>query len=197
MDEISKKRGENETPKAYRNRVAKHIFKRVKGLHRPEEMHRLEEEMRRRSRLLYSVFAERPDGLELADTLRDLLVDHEIYAHYAGVRRGYLVAQELHKLSKWRPEDEATAAIVHILRTHPNWKVKQIFAALDESEVPLFYRGKINEKNASRWSDVAKEPAYEMYVSRIREKVFELYRVTVWSKIIRKHTKLRRGVLRP
>jgi hypothetical protein len=177
--------------KARKKHIAEEWWKKTVQLHRPEETRRLEEEMRKGRSRLFSVFAEREDGTELADTLRDLIANCYAFAHYAGVRRGYKIARQLHKLESSRPNHRATVAIVSLVGRHPKWKTKEIFAALDEAEVPLHSMGWV-PKDVTRWSDVASEPTYKMFVSRIKAKVRATSRVTGWKKLMRKHEELRR-----
>lgn len=192
MPQISKKRGDNETPKAYRTRVANHIWPRVMALHRPEEMHRIQEEMRRRSRRLYSAFADRPDGLELADTLRDLLEDCSLQAHYRGFRRGWLVSRKRFR-SESGTAKRVRAAIARLIEKHPEWTTSKIFEALDNIGELRVYRLKTVPKRVTCWADVAKDPSYKMFVSRIKERIRAKWRIAGWKNLMRKHEALRRG----
>jgi hypothetical protein len=137
-------------------------------------------------------FAGRADGGELADTLRDLIANCYAYAHYAGVRRGYLIASQLFRFSSEKTENRAKAAIARLIERYPEWTTSQIFEALDEKENLRFYRLQNVPKHVTRWSDVAKEPTYKMFVSRIREKVRAKRRITGWKKLMQNHKALRR-----
>jgi hypothetical protein len=141
---------------------------------------------------LFSVFAERADGTELADALRDLIVNCYAFAHYAGVRRGYKLAQQLYKLESGKKSDRATAAITRLIERHPTWTTREIFAALDEMDRVPFYRLGAVPKHVTRWSDVASDPTYKMFVTRIRARVRSMYRITGWKKLMRRHEELRR-----
>lgn len=190
MEEIHKNRCENEKPRQYRARVAKHIFKRVMALHRPEEMRRLQETIRSRSHRLFSVFAERPDGHQLSDTLRDLLEDCLVQAHYTGFRRGYQIARQKFS-SESATAKKAKSAIAKLVEEHPEWKIARLFAELDRRDQP-FYRLQTVPKRVRCWSDVAKEPSYKMFVSRVKERMRTEHRVHGWKKLMRRHEELRR-----
>jgi hypothetical protein len=175
-----------------RKRIAEEWWKKTARLHRPEEARRLEEEIRKGSSRLFSLFAERKDGVELADALRDLILNCYAFSQYKGIRRGYLIAQQLYRLESGKVGHRAKAAMVSLIEQHPTWTTKQIFAALDENEKVPFYRLAQIPKHVTRWSDVASEPTYKMFVSRIRAKVRASSRLTGWKKLMRKHEDLRR-----
>ena len=91
---------------------------------------------------LFSAFVGRVDGGELADTLRDLIANCYAYAHYAGIRRGYLIARQLQKLESEKRGGQVKARIAHLIGEHPDWTTKQIFIKLDNAEIPVFWVGK-------------------------------------------------------
>lgn len=147
--------------------------------------------MRQSRNRLFTALMERKDGAELVDTLRDLIANSYAFAHYAGVRRGYLIASQLFRSGSEKAENRAKAAIASLIEKHPKWTTAQIFAALDEKENLPFYRLQNVPKHVTRWSDVAKEPTYKMLVSRIREKVRAKRRITGWKQLMRRHDELR------
>jgi hypothetical protein len=178
--------------KARKKRIVEQWWKKTARLHQPEEARRLEEEMRKGRNRLFSVFTEREDGTELADTLRDLIANCYAFAHYAGVRRGYLIARQLFRSGSGKAENRAKATIARLIEKHPEWTTEQIFAALDEKENLPFYRLAEVPKHVTRWSDVVSEPTYKMFVSRIRTKVRARHHTRGWKKLMRKHEDLRR-----
>ncbi len=143
---------------------------------------------------LFSDFVTRKNGAELVDTLRNLLAMTYAFAHYKGIRRGYLVARQLYKLESGKADHRAKSAIASLVEKHPTWTTNAIFAALDEKEEVPFYRLTGVPKYVTRWSDVASEPTYKMLVSRIRQKVRAGSRITGWRELMRKHEDLRRKV---
>ena len=56
----------------------------------------------------------------------------------------------------------------------------------------LVFRGRVHFRHAKYWLDVASEPVYEMWVSRLRNKMGQESRLRVWEKIMKRHTKLRK-----
>lgn len=176
--------------KITKKRVVKEWWTNTLRQYRPEEKQRLEEEMKRRRNRLFSSFLGREDGAELVDTLRDLIADCYAYAHYTGIRRGYLIASQLQKLESAKGGDRVKAKIAHLIGEHPDWTTKQIFVKLDNAEIPVFWVGK-GKKNVRLWSELSEEPAYKMLVSRIRIKVRQRTRVRQWRSIMRKHEELR------
>lgn len=176
--------------KIRKKRVVKEWWAETLRQYRPEEKLRLEEDMKKRRNRLFSSFVGREDGVELADTLRDLITNCYAYAHYAGIRRGYLIARQLQKLESEKRGGRAKAKIAQLIGEHPNYTTKQIFMKLDNAEIPVFWVGK-GKKHVRLWSELGDEPAYKMLVSRIRTSVRQKTRVRHWRRIMRKHDEFR------
>lgn len=176
--------------KITKKRVVKEWWAETLGQYRPEEKQRLEEEMKKRRNRLFSSFLGREDGAELADTLRDLIANCYAYAHYACIRRGYLIARQLQKLESEKRGGRVKAKIARLIDEHPDWTTKRIFVQLDNAEIPVLWVGR-GKKHVRLWSELSDEPAYKMLVSRIRTKVRQKTRVRHWMSIMRKHEKLR------
>lgn len=177
--------------KNQKKRLIQEWWEKTARLHLPEKHRRIEEEMRQGRSRLFTAFAGSADGAELTDTLRDLIANCYAYAHYEGVRRGYRIASQLFRSNSEKTENRAKAAIARLIERYPEWTTLQIFEALDEKENLPFYRLQNVPKNVTRWSDVAKEPTYKMFVSRIRETVRAKRRITGWKKLMRRHDELR------
>jgi len=167
-------------------------WRNTKWLHRPEVTKQLREAMEQDRTILFSDFVTHKNGAELVDTLRNLLAMTYAFAHYKGIRRGYLIARQLYKLESGKTDHRAKSAIASLIERHPTWTTNQIFAALDEKEKVPFYRLAQVPKQVTRWSDVASEPTYKMFVSRIRAKVRATSRITEWKRLMREHQDLPR-----
>lgn len=72
-------------------------WKKTAGQRRPEDVSRMEAEIKRDRERLFAVCRERSDGVELADCILRLTENAYAYAHYAGIRRGYLIGVEVGK----------------------------------------------------------------------------------------------------
>ncbi len=152
---------------------------------------RLRKTMEQARASLFSDFMTRKNGAELVETLRNLLAMTYAFAHYAGIRRGYVIGCQLCSLDSWKTEDDAKNAIAGIIEMYPEWTTRQIFKMLDTAKKPLFHLGSL-PKNTKRWSDVVSEPAYKMFVTRIRQKVRAVSRIKGWQKLMDTHEDLRR-----
>src|ERR1700722_19109106 len=119
MDEIAKKR------------AVKDFWAMAAKQYKPVELARLEQERKKLSDRLFASFANRPDGGELALTLRDLMTNCFAFAHYLGIRRGYKIAEGLVKLENGKPEHKAKAKIARVLMKNPKATAREIFDALD------------------------------------------------------------------
>ena len=181
--------------KAQRKQMLQKFWSGTARLHRPEAAKHLQKAMEQARASLFSDFKTRKNGAELIDTLFNLLAMTYAFAHYAGIRRGYLIARELYKFKSGNADHRAKTAIASLIERHPAWTTKEIFAALDEMEKVPFYRSKGVPKHVTRWSDVASEPTYKMLVTRIRKKVRAVSRIMGWQKLMRKHEDLRRKTL--
>jgi hypothetical protein len=179
---------------AQTKQMLKKWWSHTKRLRGPEATKRLQEAMGQARASLFSDFVTRKNGAELVDTLRNLLAMTYSSAHYAGMRRGYLTACRLYKLESGKADHRAKSAIASLIEKHPAWTTKEIFAALDEKEKVPFYRLKAVPKHVTRWSDVASEPTYKMFVTRIRQKVRAVSPLTGWQELMREHEGLRRKV---
>lgn len=159
--------------------------------YRPEDVRRLQREMSEQRKRLFSSLRECQDATELVQTLRDLIFNCYALAHYAGIRRGYLIARQLQKLHKEKKGSRARAEIVRLIEAHPNWTTGQIFSKLDDAEIPVFWVGSIRRKGITRWSELPDEPAYKMFVSRLRATVRKKIRLQGWMKLMKRHSKPR------
>jgi hypothetical protein len=174
------------------NQRAKTWWTTTARQHNPQEADKLRQAMKANRNRLFDRFKELPDGGELAAVLGALTAQEYAFAHYWGFRRGYKVGQGLAKLARSSPQERAEARIADICLRHPESTTRQIFGALDEEGIPLVFRGRVHYKHAKDWFDVASEPAYEMWVSRLRGKMEHESRLESWKKIMKRHTKLRK-----
>jgi hypothetical protein len=103
-----------------------------------------------------------------------------------------VTARQLYKLKSGNVDDRVETAITSLIERQPTWTTKKIFAALDEMEKVPFHSLKRVPKHVTRWSDVASDPTYKMFVTRIRQKVRAISRIMGWQELMRKHEDLRR-----
>jgi hypothetical protein len=152
----------------------------------PREADKLAQAMKATTSRLYDGFLKLPDAeaVDLIETLTVLSEQHFAFAYYNGFRHG--------ELGRSSPRRRAEAFIADLCLRHPDWTTKLIFAALDDEGIPLVFHGKVKRKNAVYWLDVVREPAYMMFVSRLKDKMGQESRLKGWGKIMQRHTKLRK-----
>jgi hypothetical protein len=162
-------------------------------LHRPQETKEIQRRMNEGRERIFKVFLERShsDGAELAAVFGTLLKDTLSFGHYAGIRRGFSVAQQLEKLAK-RKNEGYKVEIVKIILQQPEWSVEQLYEELDYRDIKFVRLGSA-AKDVDCWSRAAKEPSYKMLVTRRRQYLAQLTRVQNWGRIMKAHEKLRKN----
>jgi hypothetical protein len=181
---VSQKTAKSSTTKAWWTKTAR--------LHRPQEIREIQRRMKEGRERIFNVFLERSDsdGAELVAVFGRLWKDTLSFGHYAGIRRGFTLAQELETLSKKKNEGYK-AEIAKIILQHPDWTAEEIFEELDFRDIKFVRLGDA-PRDAECWSRVAKESSYKMAVSRTRKVVARLTWVQNWDRIMKAHKKLRR-----
>jgi hypothetical protein len=103
----------------------------------PQEAEKLQQAMIANRLQLYSRCEQLPDAAEVVPILVALSKQEIAFGYYNGFRNGYRVGQGLAKLAKSSPRGGAEAFVTDLCLRHPDWTIKQIFAALDYEGIPL------------------------------------------------------------
>lgn len=177
----------------YKERLQK-WWKKTAGQRRPEDVSRMEAEIKRDRERLFAVCRERADGVELADCILRLTENAYAYAHYAGIRRGYLIGMAVGK-------DGSEEKIIKILRKHLTATPTEICELIDKYNAPftdLKDSRRIHmiwpelRKKETRWTSIASLPKVKNYLSRARDRAYQISRIEGWQTIMREHEKNRK-----
>jgi hypothetical protein len=177
-----------ERPTKYKDRVNR-WWKKMWSQKRLDAMVRIEEEMHADQARLHAVFAERADGLELADCLLRYYENVAGFAHYTGFRRGYNVGIKVGK-------DECEVAITRVIRKRLNATPKEICELIDK------YNSRFDDQNDRRliqlkwpelrrqyrtWAEVGHKPKVKNYLVRIRRKANEISQIQSLQRPMEEH----------
>lgn len=161
-------------------------------LHWPQEANKLRLKMKEDREHLFNVFADHEDAKNLIAVFQRLLEDTYALSHYQGIRRGFLIAQQLEKLSRKKNERYKAEIAKIILQHSEDWTAREIYEELDEREVPFIRLGDLPKTGIRLWADVANEPSYKMVITRMKKYTKQMTRVKDWKRIMTAHAKLRK-----
>jgi hypothetical protein len=157
-------------------------------------MGRIGEETHADQARLFAVFAERKDGLELADCLVRYYENFSDLAHYTGFCRGYKVGLKVGK-------DEREEAIIKVIRKRPTATPKEMCELIDKHNSRfedlndrrrIYLKWPELRKQYSRWVDAEHIPKVKNYLVRIRKKAKEISRIQSWESLMDEHESNRR-----
>jgi hypothetical protein len=164
-------------------------WKRTWSQKSPDAMARIDEESRADQERLHAVFAERADGLELADCLLRFYENTAAYVYYNGFRRGYVIGVNVGK-------DDPGEAITKIISKRLKATPREICELIDE------HNSRFDDLNDSRrihlkwpelrrqynrWTDVAPIPKVKNYLVRIRRQAQEISRIQNYQRLMKEH----------
>lgn len=177
----------------YKDRINR-WWKKMWSQKRPDAMARIEEEMHADQARLHAVFAQRADGLELADCLLRYYENVAGFAHYNGFRRGYNVGIKVGK-------DEREVAIVRVIRKKLRATPIEICELIDKHNSRLEdLKDKMRiplpwpelAKHHTRWAEVKHIPKVKNYLVRIRKKANEIAQIQRLQLLMKEHASKRK-----
>jgi hypothetical protein len=169
-------------------------WKKTAGQRRLENVSRMEAELKRDRERLFDVCRERSDGVELAECILRLTENAYAYAHYAGIRRGYLIGLAV---GKGGSEEK----IIKILQKHLSATPTEISVLIDK------YNAQFEDvkdsrrihivwpelaKKETRWTNIVSLPKVKNYLIRARDRAYQISRIEGWQAIMREHEKNRK-----
>lgn len=123
------------------------------------------------------------------DMVAQLVMDSYAYAHYRGIRRGFVLGKAIGKLNPTQK------AVIPQLVKNPLLSAQQICKALDKAKrkVPPYWKKTLDEDGHTNrwWTDALEnrrlQNKVEVHCSRLRARAAEIKRLGLWKRVMKEH----------